>query len=105
MAQGESENEKMRYYDTRVDSLTTLQHRNSTGVYKLQNTLYKIGSIIDRNDENLRALISETGDDLQQVLNINPPIQGPSNQGPGNGNISRREGIHRRKSIDGKEGR
>ena len=46
-------------------------------ICKMQNTLYNIASIIDRNDENLRALISETADDLQQVLDMNPCIEGP----------------------------
>ena len=48
-----------------------------------------IPSIPSANEpkSNLRALISESGDDLQQVLHMNPQIEGPSNQGPGNGNI------------------
>ena len=40
--------------------------------HRLQNILYKITIIIDRNDENLRELIIETGGDLKKVLDINP---------------------------------
>ena len=47
--------------------------------YKLQNTLNNIASIIERNNENLKVLISETVDDLQQVHDMNPCIEGPSN--------------------------
>ena len=63
-ALGESEKERMRYFNTLVDSLTTLQLRNRTWVCKLQNTLCKIATIIDWNNENLRALINETGKDI-----------------------------------------
>ena len=69
--------------------------------YKLQNTLYKIAAIIDNDNENLKELIIETGGDLQEVLNIYPPIQGPSNQGPGNGNILRQTNHSGRSKLQG----